>query len=172
MSIPMQTNRTGTIMNPCLKQFIMLLFLFTVSFSAISAQSDILTMKLKPCPDSPNCVSSQSDSASHHITPLPYQSSATEAMVQIKKIILALPNSKLIQQNDHYLHVEFKTRVLKFIDDVEIVIDDSEKVIHLRSASRSGYWDLGVNRKRIINIQKKFLLLSHKQHQIKTEQDN
>ena len=114
-------------------------------------------MKLKPCPDSPNCVSSQSHAASQRISPLPYKYTPEAAMERIKKILLEFPGGQLIKEGDRYLHVEFRTRFLKYIDDVEIIIDDVEKVIHLRSASRAGYWDLGVNRRRLEQIRKKYL---------------
>jgi len=88
---------------------------------------------------------------------LPYKSSSEEAIQQIKKIILALPGAKLIEEKDQYLHFEFRTYFFRFVDDVEIVIDDSEKVIHLRSASRVGYSDFGTNRRRIEEIKNKFI---------------
>ena len=124
---------------------------------AFSNQEIIPTMKLKQCPNSPNCVSSQSDSEAHQISPLSYQSSVEEAMQQIKKTILAFPRTTLIEEKDQYLHVEFKTLIFRFIDDVEIMVDDSKKVIHLRSASRVGYSDLGTNRRRIEEIKNNFL---------------
>lgn len=139
-----------------LKQKIVIISLLTFSISAFSNEEKLSVMKLKQCPDSPNCVSSQSTSASHKINPLPYSSSPEEATQQIKKIILALSGTKLIEEKDQYLHFEFRSLVFRFIDDVEIVIDDSEKVIHLRSASRVGYSDFGANRRRIEKIKNKF----------------
>ncbi len=114
-------------------------------------------MKLLQCPNSPNCVSSQSDSDTHKTSPLPYQTSAIVALKKIKKVILAIPNTQLKTENDHYLHIEFTSQLFKFIDDVEIVINEEEKVIHLRSASRTGYWDFGTNRRRIEKIKEHFL---------------
>ncbi len=132
------------------------IFLLILPVSAFSNEEILSIMKLQ-CPDTPNCVSSQSDSASHKISPLSYTSTVKEAMQQIKKTILALPRTKLIKEKDQYLHVEFRTLVFRFVDDVEIVIDDSEKVIHLRSASRVGFSDFGTNRRRIEAIKNNFL---------------
>lgn len=132
------------------------IFLLILPVSAFSNEEILSIMKLQ-CPDTPNCVSSQSDSASHKISPLSYTSTVKEAMQQIKKTILALPRTKLIKEKDQYLHVEFRTLVFRFVDDVEIVIDDSEKVIHLRSASRVGFSDFGTNRRRIEVIKNNFL---------------
>ncbi len=140
-----------------IKHTIIILLLFTLPISAFSNQKIIPNMKLKQCPSSPNCVSSQSESESHHIEPLPYKSSGDEAMQKIKETILAMPRTNLVEEKDHYLHVEFKSSVLRFIDDVEIIIDDSEKLIHLRSASRVGHSDFGANRRRIDEIKKNFL---------------
>lgn len=138
------------------KQKIVIISLLIFSISAFSNEEKLSVMKLKQCPDSPNCVSSQSTSASHKINSLPYNSSPEEAIQQIKKIILALSGTKLIEEKDQYLHFEFKSFVFRFIDDVEIVVDDSAKVIHLRSASRVGYSDFGANRRRIEKIKNKF----------------
>jgi len=135
----------------------MIAIIFIYPILAFSNQEIISNMKLKQCPDSPNCVSSQSNSDSHQISPLPYKSSAEEALQQIKKTILAFPRTKLIEEKDQYLHVEFKSLIFRFIDDVEIIVDDSEKVIHLRSASRVGHSDLGANRRRIEEIKNHFL---------------
>ena len=65
-------------------------------------------------------------------------------------------DTRIITQNKVYWHVEFTTRCLRFIDDVEFYFPESEALIHLRSASRTGYWDLGVNRKRVEEIRSRF----------------
>ncbi len=65
-------------------------------------------------------------------------------------------DTRIITQNKVYWHVEFTTRWLRFIDDVEFYFPESEALIYLRSASRSGYWDLGVNRKRVEEIRSRF----------------
>lgn len=131
-------------------------FIILLSFTASYVESNAIIMKLKQCPDSPNCVSSQSLSSDHLISPIPYKSPPIEAKEQIKKIILAMPHTHLIKEDDQYLHIEIKTNILKFVDDIEIIIDDVEKLIHLRSASRVGHWDLGANRRRVNNIRRKY----------------
>jgi uncharacterized protein (DUF1499 family) len=60
-----------------------------------------------------------------------------------------MPRSRLVSSRDGYLHAEFRSRLLGFVDDVEFSIDEAEQLIHFRSASRVGYSDLGVNRKRM-----------------------
>lgn len=111
--------------------------------------------KLAPCPNSPNCVSSQSQDAEHKIAPLTYNSTATVAMAKLKKVIESLERTKIITETDNYLYAEFTSKLMGFVDDVEFLIDDNSKVIHVRSASRLGQSDLGVNRKRIETIREK-----------------
>ena len=111
--------------------------------------------KLVPCPNTPNCVCSQSSDAQHSIEPLTYNPSATEAMADIKTAIQAMERTKIITENKNYLYAEFTSAIMGFVDDVEFHLDENSKVIHVRSASRLGKSDLGVNRKRIETIRTK-----------------
>jgi uncharacterized protein (DUF1499 family) len=108
--------------------------------------------KLAPCPASPNCVSSQSKDKEHGIEPLRYTGSATEAMDRLKKIIIGMKRTRIIAETGPYIHAEFTSALFRFVDDVEFFLDERAAVIHVRSASRIGYSDLGVNRKRIETI--------------------
>lgn len=101
------------------------------------------------CPETPNCVSSQSPDNLHFVSPLSYSSSTFEAMADLKKIILQMKRTKIVIENDHYLSVEFTSAIWRFVDDVEFSFDDVAHTVHIRSASRMGKYDLGVNRKRI-----------------------
>lgn len=112
--------------------------------------------RLQPCPDSPNCVSSQSTDEEHQIDPLALESSPPEALAKLKKIIQAMERTSIIEEADDYLYAEFKSAIMGFVDDVEFYIDEENKVIHVRSASRIGHSDLGVNRKRIEAIRAEF----------------
>lgn len=105
--------------------------------------------KLAACPSSPNCVNSQSQDALHKIEPLSYNSTSTEAMANLKAIIQNLEKTKIITEADNYLYAEFASKLMGFVDDVEFLLDDGAKVIHVRSASRLGQSDMGVNRQRI-----------------------
>ncbi|MEH2168296.1 MAG: DUF1499 domain-containing protein [Nostoc sp.] len=112
--------------------------------------------KLASCPNSPNCVSSQSTDASHQIAPLTFTSTPEEAIANLKQIIESLPRTKIITESKDYLYAEFKSALLKFVDDVEFYLDRNANIIHVRSASRLGQSDLGVNRQRIETIRAKF----------------
>lgn len=117
----------------------------------------IVDGKFHPCPKSPNCVSTQSTDEKHKIDPLQYNSTLTEARDKIKNIIRSLKRTKTITESDTYLHYEFRTATFKFVDDVEFYFDAIKKIIHFRSASRVGWSDMGVNRKRMEKIRKLYV---------------
>lgn len=113
--------------------------------------------KLSPCPDSPNCVSSQSTDKKHHVEPLRYQDTLAEARDRLVSILHSMGRTTVVTVQENYIHAEFTSRLFRFVDDVEFCFDDDHKTIHLRSASRTGYSDLGVNRKRIERIRQRFV---------------
>ncbi|MBD2127536.1 DUF1499 domain-containing protein [Microcoleus sp. FACHB-1] len=108
--------------------------------------------QLAACPSSPNCVNSQSQDAVHKIEPLTFDSTPTQAMADLKKVIQNQERTTIITETENYLYAEFKSKLMGYVDDVEFLLDSSAKVIHVRSASRLGQSDLGVNRKRIETI--------------------
>ena len=77
-------------------------------------------------------------------------------MQRIKELVEEMPRTKIVTVEDNYLHAEFRSSVFRFVDDVEFLVDPKERAIHFRSASRVGYSDLGVNRRRMEQIQKGF----------------
>lgn len=111
--------------------------------------------KLAACPNSPNCVSSQSSDVDHSIAPLTYSSTPEQAIAKLKSVIQSLPRTKIITESNDYLYAEFKSALMGFVDDVEFYLDRKANVIQVRSASRLGQSDLGVNRKRIETIRAK-----------------
>lgn len=113
--------------------------------------------RLAPCPNSPNCVSTQSNSEPHQIAPLAYEGSAQAAMARLKSVVQAQPRTQIVTETERYLHVEFTSALMRYVDDVEFYLDDSNKTIQFRSASRVGYGDLGANRKRMELLRREFL---------------
>ena len=105
--------------------------------------------QLSPCPSSPNCVSTQAEDQKHSIAPFRYQKNLPEAKGALKTIVLSLPRAVLAEEEGAYLRVEVTSLLLRFVDDVEFVFDDNSKTVQFRSASRTGYSDLGVNRRRM-----------------------
>jgi uncharacterized protein (DUF1499 family) len=109
---------------------------------------------LAPCPSSPNCVSTASDphDAQHAILPYKYSKTRADAKAVLKAVLASLPRTKLVDEDETYLHYEFTSLLLRFVDDVEFRFDEDIKTIHFRSASRTGYGDFGVNRRRMEDI--------------------
>lgn len=107
--------------------------------------------RLAPCKRSPNCVSSQADpaDAEHSIAPIACRG---DAIAAVRKAVEAMPRSTVVTQKENYLYAEFRSRLLGYVDDVEFHYDEKAGVIHVRSASRLGRRDFGVNRKRIEDI--------------------
>ena len=114
------------------------------------------TGQLLACPDTPNCVNSKSLDAEHKITPLTYTSSAEDAFNTLKTVVQSFKQSAITQETGNYIYAEFTIPVVGFVDDIEFLLDKEAQVIHVRSASRLGESDLGVNRKRIETIRAKF----------------
>lgn len=109
---------------------------------------------LSPCPSSPNCVSTQATDQGHAIAPIRYRKARAEAKEALKQAIRSMPRVTLVEEDESYLHYEFTSLLFRFVDDVEFVFDDATKTLHFRSASRTGYGDLGVNRKRMEEIRR------------------
>jgi len=107
---------------------------------------------LAPCPSSPNCVSTQAQDEGHAIAPFRYRKSRVEAKEALKEVVRSLPRTKLVEEDESYLHYEFTSLLMRFVDDVEFLFDDETKTLHFLSASRTGYGDLGVNRKRMEQV--------------------
>lgn len=112
--------------------------------------------KLAPCPSTPNCVSSQSQDAQHKIDPLTYTGNPKTAFADLKKLVEQQERTHIVKATDTYLYAEFSTPLLGFVDDVEFWLDRGHRAIQVRSASRLGESDLGVNRKRIEHIRRQW----------------
>jgi uncharacterized protein (DUF1499 family) len=118
--------------------------------------------RLSACPDTPNCVSSQSIKKSDYIDPIVWPQNFPDIKSILFDTINAMKRTRIVSHDKNYVHVEFTTAVFRFVDDVEFLIDEKNRTIHVRSASRVGYSDLGVNRKRVEKIRKNFSRLFNK----------
>jgi uncharacterized protein (DUF1499 family) len=110
---------------------------------------------LRPCPGTPNCVSSESARPGDHVDPLSFKGAPEKAWETLKTIVAAMGGTIQNEENG-YLWTTFVVPVLGFTDDVEFRLDASAGVIHVRSASRLGYSDLGVNRMRVEQLRTEF----------------
>jgi uncharacterized protein (DUF1499 family) len=105
--------------------------------------------RFAPCPDRPNCVSSQAADAEHAIAPLAIQGDPATAMARLADAIRAMPGATVVVVRPDYLRSEFASALFGFVDDVEFALVPGATAIAVRSASRRGYSDFGVNRKRV-----------------------
>lgn len=113
------------------------------------------TDRLAPCPSKPNCVSTTGE-GSHRMEPIPLSVSADQAHDLLVRVLEARPRTEIVTRDARYLHAVERSKLLRFKDDVEFVIDEGDGVVHFRSASRIGYSDWGVNRKRMEQIRAAF----------------
>lgn len=110
--------------------------------------------RLTECPSSPNCVLSQADDERHRIMPLAITGAPDAAFVCLKQLLARRKDTTVIEERPGYLRVELRTTF--FVDDGEFLLDREQRVIHVRSASRLGYFDLGKNRRRLEEIRREF----------------
>jgi uncharacterized protein (DUF1499 family) len=116
----------------------------------------------------PNCVSSQADPADqeHYIEPIRFKGAALEAIAAARKAVESMPRTTVIRHEGNYLYAEFRSKVMGFVDDVEFTYDEKAGVLHVRSASRLGRRDYGVNRARVealrARIEHRILAQSHR----------
>lgn len=138
---------------------VLLSYIFLMGCSATAPILGLNSGKLMPCPDTPNCVSSQATDKQHLIQPIYFTGTRQEAHVRLVQILNAYKGTKIIVVEENYIRVEFSSKIFQFIDDTEFYFpsNQTEKIfINFRSASRIGYSDLGVNRKRIEQIRTLF----------------
>jgi len=133
---------------------VMMLGLAMLSFNSGTAPTlGVTEGKLVPCPASPNCVSTQTDSQTHKMAPVSWPEDRGEALARIKEVVRdSFSRAKLIDQSPGYLRYEFRSLIFQFVDDVEFYVDQGARLIHFRSASRVGHSDLGANKSRMQKI--------------------
>ena len=141
----------------------LLIHLFIISAVLLSVFScasnppklQLVDGKLRPCPSSPNCVSSESEIPSSRVEPLTFKVPPEKAWDDLKEAIRVM-GGKIQEEHNGYLWATFTSRVFRFVDDVEFRMVPSDGIIHVRSGSRVGYSDLGVNRKRVEKLRAAF----------------
>ena len=136
--------------------FIILLILF-ISVGAIQLYREnsklpknlgIKNGRLASMPETPNAVSTQTDDKDKKVEPFKFQIDKENSMEKIKKAIAEYGGASIIKEEENYMYVVFTTPVMKFKDDAEFYVDEENKVIHFRSASRVGRSDMGLNKER------------------------
>lgn len=124
-------------------------------FSSPNHKLGLTDGKLAACPDSPNCVSSYATDEAHSIAPVDVTGKVPqEVMAAVKKALSEMPRTAIVSEDTNYIHATATTLLMRYVDDVEIYLDEAESKLHLRSASRIGYSDLGANRARVEKLKK------------------
>jgi uncharacterized protein (DUF1499 family) len=111
--------------------------------------------KLSPCPTSPNCVCSDSKDERHYIKPYQLKVEPNKGWKIFKEVISTLPRTTIITVSNNYMCAEARSRIFRFVDDLEFQLRPQQNIIAVRSAARLGYYDFGVNRRRIEEIGKR-----------------
>ena len=111
---------------------------------------------ITPCPSTPNCVSSVDTDPKHFVQPLRFQGTTENAKKRLKSVLNRLKRTRVVKEEGNMLEAESVSALMRFVDDLTFFIDEKAQVIHLKSASRKGQWDLGVNRRRVEKIRDLF----------------
>lgn len=137
---------------------LLVMSLYFVGLSISSRKQPDLGMlngQLRACPASPNCVCSELRNERSFVDPLMFTAVAGDAWQHAKKAIVE-NGGVIVTEREGYLHANFVTPLLRYIDDVELRMDENKQVIHIRSASRVGYSDMGANQARVTKIRMSF----------------
>jgi uncharacterized protein (DUF1499 family) len=148
------------VMNSIISIVIVLFVISAVLLTVLSCASNppkvqLVDGRLRACPNSPNCVSSEGDGTSSRVEPLTFQGLPEKAWGDLKETIREM-GGKIQEEHEGYLWATFTTRVFRFVDDVELRMVSTDGIIHVRSGSRKGYSDLGVNRRRVEKLRTLF----------------
>jgi len=129
--------------------FLQLLFFIVMTLSTETQANPASKKTLPPCLNSPNCVSSQALDAKHYIAPFNIVGDPDKAWAALKKAINDKSRMVITHETHDSLHAEATSLVFRFVDDINAILDGEAQLIHIRSASRMGHSDFGINRKRI-----------------------
>jgi uncharacterized protein (DUF1499 family) len=131
---------------------------FCILLSATNAEAGSTDRpdKFSPCPDSPNCVSTQSTDEAHFIEPLHYAGSLADARQKLIDILENTKRVRLVKVETDTIHAEFRSLIFQFTDDLELYFPPDQAIIHIKSASRKGYYDFGANRRRVERLRSTF----------------
>ena len=149
-----------------IKKFLSILLPAVVLFIGACSQAEQLSegvhalnskQQLKVCPDSPNCINTEyPDKTSQYVPPLIYDVKKTDQIMAMSRKIILEMGGKIIKQEVDYIAATFTSMVFRFVDDFELRNDAKQHTLHIRSASRTGYSDFGVNKKRVEEFIKQF----------------
>ena len=134
-----------------------MIFFFSGLLNLSEGAADVMASdkeweRFKECPLTPNCVSSETQAKAKFIERFKTGERPEESWGLLTRILEKTSNCRVISQDSSYIHAEFRTRLLRFADDVEFRLESETSEIAIRSASRVGYSDLGTNRRRLESL--------------------
>ncbi len=136
-----------------LPQWLLLpVFVLSIACASNAVTTGLVNDRFAPCPDSPNCVSSDATDKQHRVEPYRLKAAARDAWHGLQNVVAAEERIRLVEVNDSYLHIEVHSAVMRFVDDTEFNLRANEGIIAVRSAARTGRNDRGVNRERVERI--------------------
>jgi len=138
------------------KIILLLIVLIIVSCSSGPKKIGMRGRFFQACPGTPNCVSSMDKRRNHYVAPINYTISNEDAFKRLIVVLNSMNKVTVLKQTPTYVYVVFRTPLMNFKDDVEFYLPSFSKIIHIRSASRIGFSDMGANRKRVELIRKRF----------------
>jgi len=153
-------NENGGPMKENSTKFPAILLFLLVNFTLLSCEArkipemGLVDGRLRPCPESPNCVCSEYQ-GKPFVEPLYFDESGEQAWERAKRVLREIGGRIKIEENG-YLRAVFTSKIFRFRDDVEMRLEADKRRIHVRSSSRIGYYDFGVNRKRVEKIRQAF----------------
>jgi len=130
---------------------------FAMADKAESKAPGLLNGQLQSCPDSPNCINTEfPESSSHYLPALGFEHTQSTQIIDLAKNIIIEMGGAVVNAEQNYLAATFTSTFFRFVDDFEIRIDEVALKLHIRSASRTGYSDFGVNKRRLEDFSKRF----------------
>jgi uncharacterized protein (DUF1499 family) len=144
--------------NRSIKNTILLFSIVTITACTGTHQhTGVVDGRLADCPDRPNCVSSQAVDMDHNIAAFTFDSEKEKAFTSLMHLLESWPGITRIEKSTDTIHVVCESKIFKFRDDVHFYFPENAGIIHVRSASRIGYSDFGVNRRRIESMRRAFI---------------
>ncbi len=134
--------------------YLMLLAIFFGCSGSRGERNTSASSGVLDCPDTPNCVSSLAKNPKYRVEPFVLKNDPQTSWYMIQKSIGSLPRTTIVTQNDTDIHAECRSMIFRFVDDLMLRLSPSQGIVHIRSASRTGYSDFGVNRRRVENLRK------------------
>ena len=117
----------------------------------------VFNNKFSPCPESPNCVSSDANDKDHFIQVFKLNQSLENNWKNIFDMVSSLSRTKIISFNEQYIHAECSSAIFGFVDDLQLHLRKKDEIVAVKSASRLGYSDFGVNRRRVTDLRELLL---------------